>query len=111
MRKLYAVLNLFGLVSGVLGGFLVYKSMILKPTKYKLGEGQNQTLAICFKEKKIATGFGGPLIVSDEPCPEASVAAAIEYENDRLVHPALLLIGLGFLLQVPAGLQAISSKG
>jgi hypothetical protein len=109
MRTFFAILNLLGLFSGVLGAYFLYESMILKPTKYKLGE-QNQSLAICYNEKKIATGYGGSLRMSDEPCPEASVAAAIEYENDKLVHPALFLIGLGFVLQVPAGVQSIFSK-
>jgi hypothetical protein len=65
-----AILNLLGLACGLLGGVLLALSLELKSSNFRLVEGKDKQVAICLNNKKVAAGYGGPLVVSDEPCPD-----------------------------------------
>src|SRR5215469_9616043 len=110
MSRCFAVLNLIGIVSSAAGGILLFFAMPLERTNYRLVETENHEVAICFRGKKVVAGFGGPLVVSDEPCPEglgASLTPAIQYEHPSFLTWGLVLLVLGFALQMPAAFIAI----
>jgi len=110
--KLWAVLNLIGLICSVVGGLLLFFSLTLRPSNYKLVEKSDHGVAICLGDKLVASGFGGGFIVSDDRCPQESGpsrAPVIQAEKPTYVPWGLGLILVGFALQVPAALNACFS--
>jgi hypothetical protein len=111
--KLYAVSNVMGLLFGLIGGILLFYSLTPRASNYKLVEKNDHDVAICLNDKVVATGYGGPLRVTDETCPEGimpSVAAVIEADHPAFVSWGMGLIIVGFLLQLPAALIALSAQ-
>ena len=86
--KLMAISNLLGLACGLIGGLLLAYSLELKPTNFRLVEGRDKQVAICLNGRKVETGFGGPLVVSDEPCLDV---------NDTGPTPQVTAIRPGFV--------------
>jgi hypothetical protein len=112
-NRLCALLNLLGLSFSVVGGVLLFYSLTLKASNYRLVEKSDHDVAICLNDKLVATGYGGPLRVTDEPCPKGtapSLAAVIEAEKPAYVPLGLGLICFGFLLQLPSALAALSAQ-
>lgn len=102
VRRFRFGLNSTGLVFGLLGAILLFYSISLKRTNYRLVETANHQVAICFSDKLVVAGYGGPLVVSNDPCPNAlepSVAPAIQYEHPTFVKVGLGLLIIGFLCQ------------
>jgi uncharacterized membrane protein len=111
--KLWAVLNLVGLLFSVLGGVLLFCSLTATSSNYRLVEKEDHGVAICLNDKVVASGYGGPLIITDEPCPKGigpSVASVIVAENPKYVPWGFGLIFVGFALQVPAALVTLFAK-
>lgn len=110
MIRIIAVLNLFGLALSFVGGILLVYVLSMKSSNFRLVERENHDVAICLNGKVVATGFGGPLRVTDEPCPEgigASTAAVIESEHPAFARWGLVLISVGFIFQMPAATLAV----
>lgn len=102
-------LNLLGLVCSLIGGILLIYTLELKRSSFRLVETSNHDVAICLNEKKVASGYGGPLNVTDEPCPEAtgpSAAAVIEAERPAFVPWGLGLMCLGLQTIISATMRA-----
>ncbi len=111
--RLLAALNLAGLSCSLVGGILLFYTLTLKRSNYRLVEKSDHSVAICLNDKLVATGFGGPLIVADEPCPQGigpSAAPVIEAEKPAYLPWALGLIVAGFALQLPAALVPFFTK-
>jgi hypothetical protein len=104
MKRFLAVTNLLGLIIGVVGGVMLACSLSLKTSNYRLVENEKHEVVICHNNKLIGVGFGGPLVASDEPCPSGSgpsAAAVVETNNDALAKLGLILVIVGFTLQLP----------
>jgi hypothetical protein len=113
VTKLWAALNLPGLLCSVVGGVLLFLRLTLKASNYRFVEKSDHSVAICLNDRSVATGFGGGLIVTDEPCPLGigpSVAPVIEAEKPAYVPWGLGLIWVGFLLQVPSASLALFTE-
>ena len=65
MTRLWAALNLLGLILGLIGGLLLFFSLTLKPSNYRLVEKSDHSVAICLNDKLVVAGFGGPLVVTN----------------------------------------------
>jgi hypothetical protein len=104
--KASAILNLLGLICSVRGGILLFYSLSLVPSSYSLVERTDHGVAICLNGKLVASGYGGALVVTNEPCPKGlgPVAPVIEAERPGFVGLRLGLIVVGFALQLPLGL-------
>jgi hypothetical protein len=64
--RLWAALNLVGLLCSLIGGILLFYSLVLRPSNYRLVEKSDHNVAICLNDKLVASGWGGPLGVTDE---------------------------------------------
>jgi hypothetical protein len=108
--RVFSLLNLLGLLCSAVAGVLLLYAIPLERTNYRLVETKTHEVSICFSEKKVVAGYGGPLVAGDEPCPSGigpSVTPAIQYEHPSFVTWGLLALVIGFVLQVPAGICAI----
>jgi hypothetical protein len=108
--RFVAVINLIGLACGIAGGLLLSFSLTLKPSNFRLVKTGEKGLAICLDDKKVVAGFGGPLVVSDEACPDMEnngPTPQVVANRPQFVPPGIGLIILGFVLQLPAGILAI----
>jgi hypothetical protein len=59
--------------------------------------------ALCFEGKLLVAGFGGPLVLSTDPCPEwdqAKPAALMEFKHPRFLRWGFVLLALAFALQL-----------
>jgi hypothetical protein len=111
--RLFATLNLLGLFFGVIGGIVLFYSLALRSSNYRLVEKSDHGVAICLNDKVVEGGFGGPLIVSDKSCPqsiEPSLAPVIEAHRPVFVPLGLVLICLGFGLQLPAAQECFLER-
>ena len=70
MTQWWALLNLLGLVCSFLGGLFLFYSLTLKPSNFRLVKVGEKELAICLDDKIVVAGYGGPLVVSDDVCPD-----------------------------------------
>lgn len=103
-------MNLAGLICGLVGGLLIVYALPLTRSNYRLVETSNHHVAICFNEKTVEAGYGGPLIVSDKPCPDGigpSAAPVIGAERPIFVPLGVGLIVLGFILQLPSAWDSV----
>lgn len=111
--KVWAVLNLAGLACSVVGGLLLAYALTLKPSNFRLVKTGEKELAICLDNRMVAAGWGGSLVVSDDPCPDmkgTGPTAEITANRPWLAHLGLLLIIVGFALQLPNAVAAIGAK-
>jgi hypothetical protein len=109
-RKPLAALNLVGLVASVVGSCLLVYALTLRPTNFRLVQTSENGMALCLGDKAVQAGYGGPLTVTDEPCPDTQHTGPMPEVLTN--HPAMTtwgirLILIGFLLQVPAALRSI----
>jgi hypothetical protein len=72
-----ALLNLAGLVFAVAGSLLLLFALTLKPSNYRLVKAADGTVTICLDNKKVEGGYGGPLVVSNEDCPDMQEMAPL----------------------------------
>jgi len=113
MGRFIAIINLLGLASGIAGGLLLFFSLTLKPSSFRLVKTGEKELAICLDDKKVVAGFGGPLVVSDEACPDMEKngpTPQVVANRPRFVPVGIWLIIVGFALQLPAGILTIWKK-
>jgi hypothetical protein len=111
--QLWALLNLIGLVCSVLGGLFLFYSLALKPSNFRLVKVGESKLAICLDDKKVIAGYGGPLVVSDEVCPDmvkTGPTPQVVANRPKLASSGVLLILIGFVLQLPAAAAAVFVK-
>jgi len=107
------VANFLGLIVGFAGGVLLACSLSLKTSDYRLVETGKHEVVICHHDKLVGVGFGGPLVTGDEPCPKGSgpsAAAVVETNNDALAKVGLILVIIGFALQVPLAGKAVFTR-
>src|SRR5580658_5812977 len=110
MKKFRAIANLLGLTAGVVGGVLLAYSLSLKTSSYRLVETGKHEVVICHGDKLVVAGYGGGLVASNESCPDGtgpSEAAVIETNNDTLAKWGLILVILGFALQLPTAVNDV----
>jgi hypothetical protein len=94
----------------VIGTFLLFYALALKVSNYQLVETSNHGVAICLNGKLVATGYGGPLVTTDEPCPDGTVpsrAAVIQADRPLFAYSGLFCILVGFCLQLPLAVVAV----
>jgi hypothetical protein len=111
--RVLTALNLIGLLFGLIGGLLLFFSLTLKPSNYRLVEKNDHGVAICLDHKLVMSGNGGAIIVSDAPCPQGigpSRTPVIEAEKPAFVPWGLGLICVGFALQLPTATVAFFTK-
>lgn len=114
MTRFFAVLNLLGLVAGIIGSFFWYYSLTIKPSSYTAVKPiSGEAVGICIDGQLITSGYGGALVVSkDDPCPKGADGDKGQLLQVASEHPfmsawAMRLIGIGFLFQVPSALMTI----
>ena|SRR5712692_9978058 len=101
-----------GLSCSLVGGFLLFYFLTLKPSEFRLVRTSNGDMALCLKDKRVATGYGGPLGVTDEPCPEwqhTGPTAEVVAEKPAYARWGLGLIIVGFGLQLPLAITAVGT--
>ena len=59
--RLWALLNLLGLIFSVWGGLFLSYSLTLKPSNFRLVKIREKELAICLDDKTVVAGYDGPL--------------------------------------------------
>jgi hypothetical protein len=109
MVRRLAALNLLGVISSFVGALLLTYALTMTSLNYKLVETKEHGVAICLNDKLVASGFGGGIIMSDDPCPQAigpSRAPVIEAERPAFFAWGLRLLWVGFFLQLPAAFLA-----
>jgi hypothetical protein len=109
-QRRLAVLNLLGLVFGVVGGLLLFFALTLKPSDYRLVKTRGDKVAICLDNKKVEAGYGGPLAVSAEDCPDVAgngPTPQIEAHHPAFVRWGLALVIIGFAFQLPSASFAV----
>jgi len=112
VRSWIGILNLLGLACGVIGGVLLAYSLELQPSNFRLVEGNDKQVAICLNGKKVVAGFGGPLVVSEEPCLDMTGTGPtpqVMANRPAFVTTGVLLIIIGFVLQMPAAFSTVLS--
>jgi|SRR5580700_2303394 hypothetical protein len=108
--RVLAFLNLFGLACSAAGGLFLVYSLTLKSSNFRLIKVADNELAICLDDKKVVAGYGGPLVVSDGPCPDmkrTGPTPQVIADNPRLATWGVTLIFLGFVLQLPTAIAAV----
>ena len=111
MLRSLAILNAVGLAFTVVAAVLLVFAMPLERTNYRLIETRQHEVAICFNDRLVVAGYGGPLVVGPDPCPDSlasGVAPVIRYEHPTFVSWALWLLLVGFVFQLPAALRSIA---
>ncbi len=73
----FAILNLAGLALSVAGGVILTYSLTVKPSHYRLVKTREGTVAICLDGKLVQAGFGGPLVATDDPCPDMETTGPV----------------------------------
>jgi hypothetical protein len=61
-------------------------------TNFRLVETKDGSMALCLKDRKVASGYGGPLILSDDPCPDVKPTGQLP--EIVAEHPVMLNSGL-----------------
>ena len=105
----FAILNLAGLGSSVAGGVILTYSLTVKPSHYRLVKTREGTVAICLDGKLVQAGFGGPLVATDDPCPDMETTGPVlqVVANRERLKMGLPVIMVGFALQLPAAIFAV----
>jgi len=88
----------FGLVAGILLFFsLTITSSPFKPIVTVDGAH------LCFDGKLLAAGYGGPLVLTSDPCPgwdQAKAAALVSSEHPNFIQWGLIFLVISFGLQL-----------
>ena len=111
--RLWALLNLLGLVGTAVGGLLLFYSLTLEPSNFRLVKVHDKELAICLDDKTVVAGYGGPLVVSNDPCPDSGKTGPtpqVTADRPKMAHFGVLLIIIGLFLQLPVAVAAIFAK-
>ena len=106
--RIWAALNLVGLIFTLVGGVLLFYCLTLKPSSYRLVKTSDGRPAICLDDKEVTTGYGGGFVAGDvcsEDWKHTGRTAEIVAERPSFVHCGLFLIFVGFFLQLPLALQ------
>src|SRR6266404_1638143 len=96
------IIKLIAALSGFASGILLFYSLVIDSSPFRpivTSDGAH----LCFNGKLLAAGFGGPLVLTTEPCPgwkEGKPAALVSYENRSFILWGLGLLIFSFLLQV-----------
>lgn len=109
----FAILNLAGLILSVSGGLILTYSLTFKPSHYRLVKTREGNVAICLDNKLVQSGYGGPLIATDYPCPDMETTGPtlqVVANRPRLSRFGFPLLFLGFVLQLPAAVCAVFLK-
>jgi hypothetical protein len=102
LRKALPVVKIIAALSGLISAFLLFYSLTIASSTFKpivTKDGAH----LCFDGKLLAAGYGGPLVLSTEPCPgweEGKAAALISTEHPQYVPWGLGLLAFSFLLQL-----------
>jgi hypothetical protein len=111
MRKLSATLNLFGLVTSLVGGILLAYALTLRPTNFRLVQTSDSNgMALCLGDKTVQAGFGGPLVVTSDPCPDTlhtGPTPEVLTNHPSMTTWGIRLIIAGFAFQLPAAIKTI----
>jgi hypothetical protein len=89
-------------ICGFLAGILLFYSLTVTSSPFKpilTTDGAH----LCFDGKLLAAGFGGPLVLSTEPCPgwdKAKPAASVSAEHPRFIRWGFALLWISFFLQL-----------
>jgi hypothetical protein len=113
LTKFFAILNLLGLFSGAAGGLFLFYSLTIRPSSFRLVKTGHKELAICLDDKKIVAGFGGPLVVSEEICPDMEKTGPtpeVVADRPKFVVLGIVLIIVGFAFQLPAGFLVLRAS-
>ena len=109
-----AILNLVGLFFSMAGSILLFCSLTLKSSNFRLVEKSDGGVAICLNGKLVASGFGGPLIVTTDTCPDdwkhTGPTPEIIAERPTYVPWGLGFIIIGFGLQLPSAFAAMKER-
>jgi hypothetical protein len=85
----------------------------LKQSNFRLVEGNDKQVAICLNGKKVVAGFGGPLVVSEEPCLDMTGTGPtpqVMANRPAFVTTGVWLIIIGFVLQMPGAFSTVLSQ-
>ena len=110
LARFFAFLNIVGLLGGVLGGLFLFYSFTLRASNFSLDKVRDKEVAICMDGRVVVAGFGGPLVVSDDACPDvkgAGLTPQVVSDRPTLAKWGVVLVILGFLLQIPAASVAL----
>jgi len=95
------IVKLLAAISGLASAILLFYSLVIAPSPFRpivTEDGAH----LCFNGKLLAAGYGGPLVLSPDPCPgwqEGKPAALVSAENETYVWWGLSLLAFSFLLQ------------
>jgi hypothetical protein len=87
------------------GGLLLAYALRLKPSSYRLIKTKDGSVAICLDNKRVVAGYGGPLVVSDENCPNLPGTG----RQNRVVMRSRKLLFLGSLESTNEKAEALGS--
>jgi hypothetical protein len=110
MERTWAVLNLLGWTCSVLGGLFLFYSLTFEPSHFRLVKTGEEALAMCLDGRKVTGGFGGELVVSEDPCPnmdQTGPTLQVTANRPQLAHWSVGLIIGGFAMQLPAAILAV----
>jgi hypothetical protein len=110
MGRFFAVMNLLGLVCSVIGGLFLFYSLTFKPSHFRLVKTGDKKLAMCLDGQTVTGGYGGDLVVSDDPCPhmeETGPTLQVTADRPKIANWGIPLVVLGFILQLPAAVVAV----
>jgi hypothetical protein len=103
--RICAVLNVVGLVGSAMGGLFLFYSLTFEPSHFRLVKVGDKKLAMCLDDKVVQAGYGGPLVATDEPCPNMQhIGPTLQVIANRpsLATWGIWLVVAGFFLQLPA---------
>jgi hypothetical protein len=111
-KRFWAICNLIGLIGGFVGGILLVLALEVIPSDFRLiHPREGGGVALCLGDRLVQNGYGGPLVTTDEPCPpwkSAGPIAQINVHKPAYAYIGLRLVILGFILQVPAAITALT---
>jgi hypothetical protein len=101
LRITLLVVKITAALSGLASGFLLFYSLTIVSSPFRpiVQNGAH----LCFDGKLLAAGYGGPLVLTSEPCPgweQAKPVALVSTEHPKYVPWGLRLLALSFLLQL-----------
>jgi hypothetical protein len=89
-------------IFGLAAGILLFYSLTITSSPFKpivTVDGAH----LCFNGKLLAAGYGGPLVLSSDPCPgwdEGKPAALFSAEHPKFIRWGLFLLVISFGLQL-----------
>jgi hypothetical protein len=89
-------------VCGFAAGILLFYSLTITSSPFK-PIVTTDGVHLCFNGKLLVAGFGGPLVLSSDPCPgwdAGKPAALVSTERPSFIPLGFALLGISFLLQL-----------